>query len=148
MGLASQLFRRECDQFCGGGGPDHFYAVTGAAAKAGRSRAGLASPCLAGFLKRNRVQRSSEPAALFRRLLRSGAMWSARKAGESGYSIGKCRRDSCRAFKLSLSAGIEGARCVRRRHRRLDKLVGVDGARRWKRCVSFRAKHEPLYGPR
>ena len=74
MGLANQLFRRECHQFCGGGGPDHFYAVTGAGAKAGGSRAGLASRCLAGLLKRNGVERSSGQRLFsFRWQLRSGA---------------------------------------------------------------------------
>ncbi len=59
MGLADQLFRRECSQFCGGAGPDYCYAATGAETKAGYSRAGLASRCLAGFLERDGVERSS-----------------------------------------------------------------------------------------
>ena len=90
MGLANQLFRRECHQFCGGEGADHFYAVTGAGAKAGGSRAGLASRCLAGFLERNGVevlahchQAVASGCFLFRWQLRSGATWSEGKASKS-----------------------------------------------------------------
>ena len=37
---------------------------------------------------------------------------------------GKCLGDSCRAVKMCLSGGVAGARCGRRKHRRLDKLRG------------------------
>ena len=65
MGLADQLFRRECSQFCGGAGPDPCYFATGAAAKAGCSRAGLASRCLGGFAAAERSATEQWPSERF-----------------------------------------------------------------------------------